>query len=394
MLQRGTGPTGFVRQDEKVKRVTFAGARHLGSMQPSVSMLNEDAAAGRQIIIDQAQSACYLHVDDGMLLSTNHPGIVHADKLLHHVADGLELAGFDVSDRQQDSELSKIIGYTAIRDPARFQLPGIKLALLRQALLEQVGCHYVDVEVIRSLVGNWLFAALLRRDVLCIPHCLFKFMDTFEGQRTAWWGEARDELKAMAYVTPLLYFDMAGKFAPAFYATDAMGANNVDHGGYGIVSRQANMELIRACLEVGESPGMSVSRLDGDLSGLKFPAKTIKSTIPFSLLPAEMFSKDAWSVVSCGRWMNPDHITLGEGRVVTKLAHLLASFPSAHGLKVITLQDNMPVAGANTKGRSTSWALNRVLRRKASATLTAAMRMYLPWIESDKQPADESSRLQ
>jgi hypothetical protein len=40
MFQRGTGPTGFARQDEKVKRVSFAGARHLGSTQPSASMLN------------------------------------------------------------------------------------------------------------------------------------------------------------------------------------------------------------------------------------------------------------------------------------------------------------------------------------------------------------------
>jgi hypothetical protein len=186
MLARGSGPTGFLRHDEKVKRVSFAGARHLGSMKPSVSLLNEDAAAGGQIILDQAQSAVYLHVDDGMLLSTSHPGGVHADKLLHHVADGLEVAGFDVSDRQLDSELTKIIGYTASRDPARFQLPGIKLALLRQALLEQVGCHYVDVEVIRSLVGSLFFAALLRRDVLSIPCSLDQFMDAFEGQRTAW----------------------------------------------------------------------------------------------------------------------------------------------------------------------------------------------------------------
>jgi hypothetical protein len=111
------------------------------------------------------------------------------------------------------------------------------------------------------------------------------------------------------------------------------------------------------------------------------------------LLPSRMFAEDEWAVISHGRWLSSDHITLGEGRAVTKLAHLIAAFPGAHGSKVITLQDNMPVAGANAKGRSTSWSLNRVLRRKAAATLAASLRFFLPWIESDKQPADKSSRI-
>jgi hypothetical protein len=239
-----------------------------------------------------------------------------------------------------------------------------------------------------------LFAALLRRDTLAIPHSLFRFMDEFENCRTTWWVEARNELKAMAYITPLLYYDMSCQFATTAFATDAMGANQYDNGGYGIVGREIDDSLLRQCLEVGEAPGYTVARLNGSLSGLKYPERATKATVPFSLLPVSMFAEESWSVISHGRWLSADHITLGEARVVTKLAHLLAAFPSAHSSKVITLQDNMPVAGASSKGRSTSWSLNRVLRRKSAATLAAAMRLFMPWIESDKQPADKSSRLQ
>jgi hypothetical protein len=198
----------------------------------------------------------------------------------------------------------------------------------------------------------------------------------------------------MAYVAPFLYYDMFSSFAPTCFATDAMGANSADHGGYGIVGRASSMELTRACLEVGEAPGRSISRLDGDFSGLKFPEKTVKPSKPFILLPLEMFDEAAWSEIAQGRCFIDDHIALGEGRAVTKLVHLLASFPGSYRNKVISLQDNQPVAYSSAKGRSTSWALNRVLRRRASATLCMCLRIYLPWIESGKQPADKLSREQ
>lgn len=61
---------------------------------------------------------------------------------------------------------------------------------------------------------------------------------------------------------------------------------------------------------------------------------------------------------------------------------------------VFSLQDNQPTAGAMAKGRSPSFALNRVFRQKAGYCLAAQIRLFLPWVESAKQPADKSSRIQ
>ena len=46
---------------------------------------------------------------------------------------------------------------------------------------------YVDVLILRSVVGLWVWGALLFRDLLSIPAIIFRFMDQYEGQVTPWW---------------------------------------------------------------------------------------------------------------------------------------------------------------------------------------------------------------
>ena len=63
-----------------------------------------------------------------------------------------------------------------------------------------------------------------------------------------------------------------------------------------------------------------------------------------------------------------------------------------HEVKSISLQDNMAVAGAYGKGRSGAVPLNYLARRRASRTLVGGIRDLLPWVETSKQPADNTSR--
>ncbi len=67
--------------------------------------------------------------------------------------------------------------------------------------------------------------------------------------------------------------------------------------------------------------------------------------------------------------------------------------PHGFGSVVLSLQDNMAIAGSMHKGRSPSPSLNYVLRRNASRTLAFALRLVLPWVETSLMPADWLSRL-
>jgi len=185
---------------------------------------------------------------------------------------------------------------------------------------------------------------------------------------------------------------MKPKFANTALATDAMGDNGEDAGGYGIVARQIDISLIHNILEAGGSPGFTVARLSGDMSGTKFPARNLGATKPFSRLNDSWFESGDWIPISTGRWTFYDNIALGESRSVNKALCVISTFKESRDHKLISLQDNRPVSGASAKGRSSSFPLNRSLRRRAALLLACSIRLMMPWVESSRQPADGLSR--
>ena len=96
---------------------------------------------------------------------------------------------------------------------------------------------------------------------------------------------------------------------------------------------------------------------------------------------------------AAGRWRHADAIVLGEGRAIVKMVRLLARSPRLHEQVVVSLQDNMALAGAMQKGRSPTRELNYLLRQRAAGTLSSGTRVILPWVETRLQPADDLSRL-
>lgn len=394
MHQRNVGPTGALQQtgDLPVPRIT-AWTRWASASACGVAMLNETASRCQKLIIDDQQAAVYVHVDDTVFLSTSKRNEVHSDVLMGTVVGDLEKVGFGVSQQMKSMEVEKVVGYEVIAKPPQFRLPLKKMALLHVAMMDLTSRQVVSIEILRSLVGMWIFGSLLRRELLSIPHVLFHFMDLHEGATTTWWISARDEVRAMARMTALMVCDLGSPILPILFGADAMGENDIDYGGYGIVATKLEEDEKRTLLRLGEQPGRSIARLDG-CQGTKYPDRPLQPTVPFSRLPDEFFRPDRWKPVQRGRWQYGDHITIGESRTVVKLLERLAAWPSVHGCAIFSIQDNQPTACAMAKGRSPSFALNRVLRQRAALCLSSGLKLFLPWAESAKQPADELSRIQ
>ena len=387
----GTGPTGHMHGEANTARTTAFGSQNNDSTNPCVSLLNEDVIVKRQILLHKFQTAAYLHVDDSVSFSIASDAAVHADELMVEIANGLEEAGFLVPERYTDIQLDKVVGYSCSRRLARFHLPANKWTLLRQALLDEVQCERVDVGLLHSLLGLWLFGALLRRDLLAIPFMIFKFIEHFEKGRHYWWASARSEALAMALSTPFMYYDAGAKLAPFAMASDAMGAST-DNGGYGLAIRELPRDLLYNFIAVGLMPGRTIARLS-DTAGLKNPFKQIKATKPLSSLAPAWLDVQAWKPLSKGRWKAADHITLGEARSMYKVCQIMSVCPECRNFKVISLQDNWAVSGSHSKGRSTSWPLNFIHRKKTALLLSMSSRLMLPWIETSKQVADYLSRI-
>ena len=394
MKKSNTGPTGAIHHlgELPAPRVTAWSSWASGS-RAGVVVLNESCSRSQKLIIDDNQAAAYIHVDDTVFISTTKQNELQSDVLMDEAVSSLEGVGFGVTQQMRSSEVEKVVGYEVISKPPQFRLPLKKMVLLKVALMELTSHQMVSVDMLRSLVGMWIFGSLLRRELLSIPHSLFHFMEENDGATVKWWFSARDEVRAMARLTPLMVCDLGSPILPILFGTDAMGDNDIDYGGYGIVATSLEQHEKRILLKLGELPGRSIARLDG-CQGTRFPDRPLRPTVPFTRLPDDFFVADRWKAVQWGRWQYGDHITIGESRTVVKLLERLAAWPGVHGCAVFSIQDNQPTACAMAKGRSPSFALNRVLRQRAALCLSSGLKLYLPCAESAKQPADELSRIQ
>jgi hypothetical protein len=139
-------------------------------------------------------------------------------------------------------------------------------------------------------------------------------------------------------------------------------------------------------------PGKALQR-DLQLRGRADPSRPLTRTTPFTRLPPQLFDeRTSWTVISQGRWSFFEHITRGELRAVIHMLRTVAACSRCHRSRIISLQDNMAIASVLSKGRSSTPDLNFLLRRKSALCLFGEIFVVAPWVESSKQPADESSR--
>ena len=392
----GRGPTGWKRCEVSVRRITQWSRFTSGGDRLSTAFLNETAIHGKGVVLGKSQAAIYVHVDDTATITSGSSlkqARLAANGLMHSAADALTKTGFKVTDRREAGPAQRIVGYELEESPARLRAPALKALMIRSALLFVASLHEVDTHVIRSLLGSWLWLALLRRELLSIPQKVFSFIDRFEGLRVTIWPSVRRELLAMAKTVGALYADVGAPLAPTICATDAMGADSGDCGGFGVVAADVPMEIFEDVIRLGARPGKALQR-DLALAGRRNPDAPLVRTTPFTLLPPVLFdqAKTDWKVLSQGRWRWAEHITIGELRTVLRLLLILIADPATHRHKLISLQDNMAVAAILAKGRSSSPLLNFLLRRRAAYTVFAELQLVAPWVESEKQPADEASR--
>ena len=259
----------------------------------------------------------------------------------------------------------------------------------------------MDVAVLRSLTGMWIWGALTSREALSILHTVFKFIDRFfpgglpvpslgKYPRVKWWPSARREVLAMAHLLPLLVGDLGSPLLDLMCASDASGAG-VDNGGFGVVVAKTGAKTMREVWRKCAATSYAMTR--GDETGSRYQkvSRRLSPSIPVSRLPASVFELE-WVPLKWGRWKWKDHITLGEARAHNALLQSLAKLAEAHRSKAIALQDNGAVAGGFAKGRSSRPAFNFLCRRRAALSLSSRIRTILPWTETSRMPADGLSR--
>ena len=398
MALTGSGPTGWRRGTALTPKISNW-TTYSEAGQPGIAFLNEEAVRGVGVCLTPSQSALYMHVDDGVVMTSGADGASEAgdrcNTIMEFAADALEDSGFVVNDRTRWQDLNKIIGYEVENSPARLRAPINKAVMLRSALRFLASGISINTKALRAVLGIWIWCALLNRNMLSIPHAVFKLIDKHPDTVVRLWDSARRELVAMAAAVAFQYADVGAPFAPVVFATDAQGADDssaTDFGGYGIVVRDADASLLRDCFTKGVRPGRTVAKLEKAFVGSRFPERAIERNVPFTQLPPRLFEAEEWHPIEGGRWKWAEHITLGESRAVVRMLSLIAGDVAWHRKKLFSLQDNMPCSCSFTKGRSPAFALNTLIRKKAALCMGTEIALLLPWVQTTLQVADGLSR--
>ena len=390
MHRAGTGPTGFLRTGGKSTRVSAWSTEPGPRTNMALEVLNETVANGRQAEIVGQRVGLYVHVDDGVTMAQDAAA---ADTAMNLAADALEKKGFKVTDRRCCGQVDKIVGYVPERSPARLRLPSRKAAVLREALMFMVSAESVCIESLRSIVGMWIWGALLARPWLAALQTVFQFMTEKAGQRARWWKAARLEVRLMAFAVPGLYADLGSPLFQGILATDAEGENDYDAGGYGVVVARAPPEVVLRAWLAGTRPRRTATRGGVRPKQLDQEDRQLACNVPLSTLPDSVWAEAGpWQPVAHGRWSERDHITLGEARAVLRALEPIAADAKLHRRRLTSMEDNMACAGAFEKGRSSSGPLNFLLRRRAALCAAAELQIALPWVETSRMTADGLSR--
>lgn len=387
-FRRGPGLSYHARP---LARITGWSTSNASCESHACACLNETAPLGLQVVTSSSQSSVYYHIDDTAFMSGNPDT---ADQSMNAVADRMSECGHKVGDRSRCSSSTIFVGDQARPKPARLEVPDTKDYILNKAMLFLHNLTFVDVDAVSTILGVWVWLALLRRDLLAIPNNIFAMTKKHRGQRIKWWPSALEELRCTRQVLPLMLCHLDANFLPLLLATDAMGSGEFpeDHGGYGVVASPASSTEMEMVFRSAVLQSKAIVDLSGNPRALKVPDQSLSATRPAAILPDAFFDESRWYPIRSGRWRASDHITLGETRAYLKMMDTLILLPSTHSSKIIAFQDIFVASAAAHKGRSVSIPPNFLLRKKASRTLAASWRLPLPWIDTTRQPADRLSR--
>ena len=236
--------------------------------------------------------------------------------------------------------------------------------------------------VLQRLMGYICFAYQYRRECFALQHHIYQYIEKMsEDSVCKLPAYICDELRSICLHLPFCFWNMRRRVSSRLLATDATPTA----GGATVanVPPALAQELWRHSDVRGEAV-----RLD---SGEACSSAAEEPRQP-SVFASSVATVVQWEVQSSYSFKQTSHINLQEARALKKEIVAIASDPKAAGTIQICLNDSRVVIGAASKGRSSSFKLNGILRTMLPFLIFGDISLALLWVETSCNPADHPSR--
>lgn len=238
--------------------------------------------------------------------------------------------------------------------------------------------------LLQRLLGYAAFCFQFRRECFSLQHHVYKYLDSLTDDKVYRFpGFVLDELRGMMLHLPFCCWNMRRSFAEEIIATDATPSSG------GATKACLPKALAQKLWKHTEVRGEAV-RLDRDAS--EFDWVMGREPREPSRFASQVGESLQWRIASSYHFRHTAHINLQEARAVKREVVRLASAPLSRDRVHFFLNDSRVVVGAFTKGRSSSFRLNGLLRSTLPYLILSRMVLGFLWVETDSNPADHPSR--
>jgi hypothetical protein len=262
----------------------------------------------------------------------------------------------------------------------------------------------VDVELLRSLLGDAIWQLLPRRGLLSILDIIFKALESSNRPDDGVVNTPglRREIWLLMLLLPVASTHST-IFSDVLYCFDASGKSKdgTRNGGYGAASRAGLTQEVATELLSNVDPGCGALPLftvqeDGSPPAARLAdarhAK-IATTATRFLQYSWKDRKGAWSVVRSGAFRTPPrHVTKAELATGSMTFQRAARTAQATSKTVVLGGDNQPADLMILKGRSSVRDLNQICRTICARSLVFDVLPAIFWMPSKANPADGPSR--
>lgn len=248
---------------------------------------------------------------------------------------------------------------------------------LRQAIHELLVLPAVQPRLLAKIVGHLHWAFLPRRPLLSVFQRLYRSVRNLKQPARPLSSAERLELSRAAALLPLAQTNINLPFSTRVIATDACLS-----GGAVVSARVPEDSVIEdvKCITVQPAPMSDPVRVP----------KSSKRSEVSPELPQSLKSAKFRTIIQ-HRWHVQEHVNVLEARSAL-LALRWVSTLHCPPSKILFLTDSAVLAGAASKGRSSSPSLLQVLRKLAAIQLATGFVIAWRHIKTDQNPADGPSR--
>jgi len=324
-------------------------------------------------------SACGVATDDIILLS----GGSQAEALLDvkSLDEACDLFGMGRR-REKDVNLASdgvAVGLALLHGGSKWGAPATTVWKIWRQVAALLLTAQTTPRSVQIVIGSISWLNLLQRLLFCLLYRVYGFT-SLPGEDVT--RPLPDRVKAELLRCALLVFFWNRSTTASWYPLIAF--TDASTTGLGGVAAPLPAHVLQALARVSFGPSEQLI--------LDRPHEPVRSRTKGSRSWILLVPRSGMRVVLKEQRSDGDHINVAESRAVIRWLQRVVRDPTSWGGKLFVLVDSRATLGAFSKGRSSSWSVNRILQQALSLCLPARISLHLAYTPSEFNIGDLPSR--